>query len=285
MGYNKKRRNQLKSGKSQKFFLLTLLLMRAQTRPPLQVPPPTFPSVLSCTCRTNQSLPKANNMESERDNSKLCLLVIPLQCWGPWLRCWTCWPRSSCSFRRSERFVRRWWRYWLRSSTWKPHTRRNYNHPPLPLFGNLIFECLLFKLNFILISTHHLRMPTHKCFLDHADPRSLLAQSPALWRFSVHQLSCRHLKAIEKRMKVLQFKRIVQATCRSPWRTVNVNFVRFMAHGVGLDQICHVGLVKHADPCNFRVICHSDAADVVVTSSCHFASAPSSMAWIKLRRN
>lgn len=60
MGYNKKRRNQLKSGKSQKFFLLTLLLMRAQTRPPLQVPQPTFPSVLSCTFRTNQSSPKAN---------------------------------------------------------------------------------------------------------------------------------------------------------------------------------------------------------------------------------
>jgi hypothetical protein len=53
----------------------------------------------------------------------------------------------------------------------------------------------------------------------------------------------------------------------SPTGRVDVDLVGFVSHGVGLNEIGHVGLIKHSDSGNFAVIGNSDSADSVVTSS------------------
>ncbi len=51
-----------------------------------------------------------------------------------------------------------------------------------------------------------------------------------------------------------------------------------MAHGVGLDQVGHVGLVQHADAGHHGVVGHAHAAHAVVARARHLARAPGAVA-------
>ena len=51
-----------------------------------------------------------------------------------------------------------------------------------------------------------------------------------------------------------------------------------MAHGVGLDEVCHVGLVQHPDACDEGVVGDSDSADAVVPSSGNLSGASGAVA-------
>ena len=51
-----------------------------------------------------------------------------------------------------------------------------------------------------------------------------------------------------------------------------------MAHGVGLDEVCHVWLVQHPDACDEGVVGDSDSADAVVPSSGNLSGASGAVA-------
>ena len=59
---------------------------------------------------------------------------------------------------------------------------------------------------------------------------------------------------------------------------VDVDEVGFVAHGVGLDEVCHVGLVQHPDACDEGVVGDSDSADAVVPSSGNLSGASGAVA-------
>lgn len=56
-----------------------------------------------------------------------------------------------------------------------------------------------------------------------------------------------------------------------------MDLVGLVSHGVGLDQIGHVGLVEHANAGHARVVRHPDAANAVVARGGYLAGAARSM--------
>ena len=64
----------------------------------------------------------------------------------------------------------------------------------------------------------------------------------------------------------------------TPRGWIDVNQIGFMAHGIGLNQISHVRLVKHSDPGYHGVISDPSPADPVVAGPWDLPSTPGSMA-------
>jgi hypothetical protein len=50
-----------------------------------------------------------------------------------------------------------------------------------------------------------------------------------------------------------------------------------VTHGVGFNQICHVGLIEHSDSCNHTVIGDSDSTDVVISLCSNLSRTSSSV--------
>ncbi len=64
----------------------------------------------------------------------------------------------------------------------------------------------------------------------------------------------------------------------SPGGRVDVDEVGLVAHGVGLDEVRHVGLVQHPDSRHHGVVGDADAADAVVAGARDLAGAAGAVA-------
>lgn len=56
-----------------------------------------------------------------------------------------------------------------------------------------------------------------------------------------------------------------------------------MAHGVGLNQVGHVGLVEHANAGHLRVVGDTYAADAIVALGRHLTGATSAVAGVRVK--
>jgi hypothetical protein len=58
-----------------------------------------------------------------------------------------------------------------------------------------------------------------------------------------------------------------------------------MTHGIGFNQIGHVGLIQHSDTGYFGIVGHTNTTDAVVSSGGYFAGTTGAMTEKKRNKN
>ncbi len=195
---------------------------------------------------------------------------LPLRCEDLWRRCWrwrpVCWSRTHRNVHSVRRWSPSWWRWstcWLRSRrSCSRRLRRRHPTPKRRCCPNLFDP--------VDQSSRAKQTGISWCsplFLFHHHYSSYLIDAPdngphgGISR-SVHRLA------------------VISGT---PAGAVDVNQIRLVAHGVGLNQVGHVGLVEHANAGHLRVVGDTYAADAIVALGRHLTGATSAVAGVRIK--